>query len=58
MNLEENLVGIMNRRGKNDRKHEFQDSNDSASNPDEEAILSLFPFKYVNEILCCCHSNY
>ena len=34
MNLEENFVRIMNHWGKNDRNHEYQDSNDSASSPD------------------------
>ena len=30
------LVGIMNHLGKNDRNHEYQDSNDSASAPETE----------------------
>ena len=33
MNLEENSCRIMNHRGKNDRNHEHQDSNSSASTP-------------------------
>ena len=35
------LVGIMNRGGKNDRNHEYQDSNDSASTPDTTPVKKL-----------------
>ena len=35
------LVGIMNHWGKNDRNHEYQDSNDSASTPEINWSLSM-----------------
>ena len=35
------LVGIMNHWGKNDRNHEYQDSNDSASTPEINWSLSI-----------------
>ena len=33
------LVGIMNHWGKNDRNHEYQDSNDSASTPRRDQLI-------------------